>query len=54
MIQNLKDVLFSRYKPKQDLRNIEDATKTKKNTDFAILGQYLTDAFSERKQYNKK
>ena len=44
---------FYRYKPKYDLKNIEDATEMIKNTDPAVLGKYLTEAFSERKKYKE-
>ena len=44
---------FHRYKPKYDLKNIENATEMVKNTDPAVLGKYLTEAFSERKKYKE-
>ena len=42
---------FYRYKPKYDLKNLEDAKNLMKNTEPSVLGRYLTEAFSERKKY---
>ena len=44
---------FNRYKPKYDLKNLENAPNLMKNTDPAVLGKYLTEAFSERKKYKE-
>ena len=43
---------FNRYKPKYDL-NLENATNLMTNTEPAVLGKYLTEAFSERKRYKE-
>ena len=44
---------FYRYKPKYDLKNLEDAKNLMKNTEPSILGKYFTEAFSERKKYKE-
>ncbi len=42
---------FNRYRPNYDLKSLNDAKNMMKNTDPAVLGKYLTEAFFERKKY---
>ena len=44
---------FNRYRPNYDLKFLNDAKNMMKNTDPAVLGKYLTEAFSERKKYKE-
>ena len=44
---------FKRYKPKYDLKNLDNAAELMKNTEPVVLGKYLTEAFSERKKYKE-
>ena len=46
-----KCTFFNRYKSKYDLQNIETATAFVNNTEHNKLGQYLFEAFVERKKY---
>ena len=44
---------FNRYRPKYDLKNLDNAAELMKNTEPGVLGKYLTEAFSERKRYKE-